>query len=163
MKIGAISDTHLWTPDPVLDYILDELLGDTDLIVHAGDIVSRRVLERLEESNVLAVCGNMDDYEVAGILPQTRVIPVGGIRIGLMHGWGAKEGLAQRIVGRFADRQVDLIVYGHSHVPFSGVVQGVPMFNPGAASSNRYTGSATVGVIDIRDGEILGSFLSVDR
>ena len=91
MKIGVLSDTHLRSPDKTLDHILDKLFADADMILHAGDIVTARVLERLEERGVLAVCGNMDDYEVAGAIPQTRIINAAGLRVGLIHGWGARD------------------------------------------------------------------------
>jgi len=163
MKIGVLSDTHLRSPDPTLEYILDDLFKDTDMILHAGDIVTRTVLERLQESSVIAVCGNMDDYGVADAIPQVRIIPAAGMRIALIHGWGSKEGLEARIVARFAGDVPDVIVYGHSHVPFWGRVKGVAMFNPGAASRNRDTGLGTVGVLEIRDGKIHGSHLPLQR
>lgn len=163
MKIGVMSDTHLRTPDASLGYILEDLLSDADLILHAGDIVTREVLDFLEERGVVAVCGNMDDYDVALAVPQTRIIPTAGKRIGLVHGWGSKEGLARRVLTRFGPEKLDLIVYGHSHVPFWGQVDGTYMFNPGSAAHNRYGGHATVGVIDIAADAVTGKFLSVDR
>jgi len=163
MKIGVLSDTHLRSPNAVLEYILEELLADAEMILHAGDIVGRKVLDRLEMSKVLAVCGNMDDYEVAQAIPQVRVIPAAGKRIALVHGWGSRDGLAQRILGQFQTDRPDLIVYGHSHVPFWGRVVGVHMFNPGSASYSRDKGNGTIGLIEIVDGNILGTILSVDR
>jgi len=161
MKIGVLSDTHLRSPEPFLDEILGNLLGDTELILHAGDIVSRRVLDRLDETGVIAVCGNMDDYEVCDRLPPSRIVPAAGKRIGLIHGWGSKDGLAERILSRFGPEEPDLIVFGHSHVPFWGKVKGTPMFNPGSASQNRYTGTGSVGLIEIVGGEIEAKFLSL--
>ena len=156
MKIGVMSDTHLREPDHVLERILTELFMDTDIILHAGDIVTHRVLDRLEESGVLAVCGNMDDYEISSAIPQARVIPAEGMRIGLIHGWGSRIGLAQRILERFDDPNLDLVVYGHSHEPFWDKVNGINMFNPGSA-----TARGTVGVIEIVDGKMEGHFLPV--
>lgn len=163
MKIGVMSDTHIRTPDASLDLILENLLADMDLILHAGDIVTRAVLDHLEERGVVAVCGNMDDYDVGLAVPQTRIVAAAGKRIGLIHGWGSKEGLARRILTRFGPEQLDIIVYGHSHVPFWGKVDGTYMFNPGSAARNRYGGHATVGVIEIVEETIAGKFLSVDR
>ncbi len=163
MKIGVLSDTHLRSPNPVLEYILEELLADTEMVLHAGDIVGRKVLDRLEMSNVMAVCGNMDDHEVAQAIPQIRVIVAAGKRVVLIHGWGSKDGLEQRILGQFQTDRPDLIVYGHSHVPFWGKVGGVHMFNPGSASYGRDRGNGTVGLIEILDGNIVGTILSVDR
>jgi putative phosphoesterase len=163
MRIGVLSDTHLRAPDDMLEYILEEVLVHTDMLLHAGDIVTHRVLGRLEENGVIAVCGNMDDYEVADALPMLRIVPAAGKRIGLIHGWGSKDGLAERILVRFGNDRPDLIVFGHSHVPFWGLVHGTYMFNPGSASQNRYSGASTVGLIEIVDDEMTGSILTLKR
>ena len=138
MKIGVLSDTHIKAPDKVLNHILDDIFKDVNMILHAGDIVTSGVLDRLEERNVLAVCGNMDDYVIIETLPQIRTISAGTKRIGLIHGWGSKQGLQERILTRFEQDPPDLVVFGHSHVPFFGEVNGVLMFNPGSASHNIY-------------------------
>jgi len=163
MRIGVLSDTHLRNPEPFLDRILDEVFADVEMILHAGDIVTRKVLERLEERGVLAVCGNMDDYEVADTIPQSRIIPVDKWRIGLIHGWGSKEGLPERVISRFGEDEVGVIVFGHSHIPFWENVKGIYMFNPGSASQNRYIGNGTVGVLRIEDEGIDAQFINVSR
>lgn len=162
MKIGVLSDTHLRIPDSNLDYILDDLFSDADMILHAGDIVTRSVLERLDERGVLAVCGNMDDYDVYDMAPQTRIVAAGGLKIGLIHGWGSKEGLVQRIIEKFLTESPDIIVYGHSHMPFWGEVNGARMFNPGSASRNVFPRGRTVGLLEI-DGDSVGArFIELD-
>ncbi len=162
MKIGVLSDTHLRTPNGGLEHILTVTFADTDMILHAGDIVTRKVLERLEESGVLAVAGNMDDYQVVGALPQVRVLKADDKQIGLIHGWGRKEALAQRILDRFGDRRPDVVVYGHSHVPFWGKVDGTYMFNPGSASHNPYSGSGTVGLLEIDGDRLEGRIIPIE-
>ncbi|MGD9819699.1 MAG: metallophosphoesterase [Desulfomonilaceae bacterium] len=162
MKIGVLSDTHLRTPDKSLDYILDVIFADTDMILHAGDIVTRSVLMRLEERGVLAVCGNMDDYDVYDMAPQTRIINCESKKIALIHGWGSKEGLADRIIDRFAADAPDIIIHGHSHVPFWGEVKGVALFNPGSTSRNVFPKGRTVGVLEIFDGSVEASFIELD-
>ena len=161
MRLGVLSDTHMRSPDATLDHLLEELLADTDMILHAGDIVGRAVLDRLEDHGVIAVCGNMDDYEVAGSIPNVREVSAGGKQIVLIHGWGSRHGLEQRILGRVAGDAPDLVVYGHSHVPFWGKIDGVPMFNPG--SSNPRARGASVGIIEIVGGKIEGRFIPIDR
>ena len=163
MKIGVISDTHLTSPDPRLEYILEELFRADDMILHAGDIVTRNVLERLEGKGVLAVCGNMDDSEVAEALPQKRIISVAGMRIGLIHGWGGRQGLRERLLARLGPDNPDIIVYGHSHVAFWGEVNGTMMFNPGAAAHNPCGDGGTVGRIEIVDGNIEAAFLRINQ
>ncbi len=163
MIVGAMSDTHLRTPDHVLEYILDELLAPAELILHAGDIVTQRVLEYLEERGVIAVCGNMDDYEIYDAVPQIRTVPAGGKRIGLIHGWGAREGLEKRILDRFRSDMPDLIVYGHSHRPYWGRVEQVLMFNPGAPNTRVGHPAGTVGLIEIIGDDIQAKFVPVNR
>jgi hypothetical protein len=160
-KVGVISDTHLRAPDGNLDYIIDNVLGRADMILHAGDIVGRATLDHLELKGVIAVCGNMDDYEVASHLPQTRIIPVEKIRIGLTHGWGAKQGLEQRIIERFSDDLPEIIVYGHSHKPFWGEIDGVWLFNPGSAATGHYGAGGAVGLLEIDGTRFDGSIIQI--
>ncbi len=162
MKIGALSDTHLKKPDPFLDRILNQIFKDVDMIVHAGDIVAHSVLEVLEERGVVAVCGNMDDYEVADHLPQVRRIAVGGKTLGLIHGWGSKVGLAHRILQTFVTDKPDIIVFGHSHEPFAGEIDGTYLFNPGSAGQRRYGGISTVGVLNLEGSLVEGSIITLD-
>jgi putative phosphoesterase len=157
MKIGVMSDTHMHSPERLLDFILDDVFADTDMVVHAGDIVGASVLDYLEQRGVVAVCGNMCDYETAKRVPRRRVLEVANRRVGLIHGWGSKDGLERRIIEAFGEPCPDVIVYGHSHIPFWGRVQGVRMFNPGAAGR---TGGGSVGLLEIGDDGMKAEFVS---
>ncbi len=161
MKIGVLSDTHLKVPDIVLNYILDDIFRDVDHILHAGDIVSAAVLDRLEERGALAVCGNMDDFQIAESIPQLRMITLESKRIALIHGWGSKHGLQERILARLENESPDLVVYGHSHVPFWGKINGVMMFNPGSAGHDVFSDESHVGILEILDGEVFAKFIKV--
>lgn len=162
MKIGVLSDTHLRTPDHNLDYILDEIFADTDMILHAGDIVGRSVLERLEERGALAVSGNMDDYDVFDMAPQTRILKAESKKIAIIHGWGSKDGLAQRILERFRSDSPDIIIFGHTHMPFWGRVNDVMMFNPGSVSRNVFPRGRTVGLLEINGDLVEARFIELD-
>ncbi len=101
MKIGVLSDTH----DLLRSEVLDALQG-CDAILHAGDISSRRILDRLREiAPVKAVRGN-NDGEWAGHLPLLLDITLGGLRICMTH---KKKDLPQDLAG------YDLVICGHSH------------------------------------------------
>ncbi len=119
--------------------------------------------DRLLEGGVIAVAGNMDDYDVLDALPQTRIVEAEGRRIGLVHGWGSREGLEKRILTRFQEKAVDMVVYGHSHEPFWSVVDGISMFNPGSASNNRIYGCGTVGVIGLLENKVETSIIDLDK
>ncbi len=131
MKIGVIADTHAQTLEDVPWSIIDAL-EDVDLIVHAGDITERAVLEGLREiGEVKAVYGNMDSGELKRMLPDKRTIDVKGKQIGLIHGSGGPWGMAERVRPLFGD--VDIIIFGHSHLSCNEYIRGTLMFNPGRA------------------------------
>lgn len=163
MKIGVLSDTHMKAPTELLDYILDEIFAETSLILHAGDIVAMSVLQKLEDRKVLAVCGNMDDFQVAGVIPQTRIVEVENKKIGIVHGWGSKDGLRERILSSFEPQSPEIIVYGHSHAPFWGQVGGTMMFNPGSASYSMFSEDCTVGLLEIEDDSIDGRIIRISK
>lgn len=131
MKIGVIADTHAQTLEDVPWSIIDAL-EKVDLIVHAGDITERAVLEGLREiGEVKAVYGNMDSGELKRMLPDKRTIDVKGKQIGLIHGSGGPWGMAERVRPLFGD--VDIIIFGHSHLSCNEYIRGTLMFNPGRA------------------------------
>ena len=131
MKIGVIADTHAQTIEDIPWSIVDAL-EDVDLIIHAGDITGRAVLEGLREiGEVRAVHGNMDSGELKRMLPDKRTIDVKGRQLGLTHGSGGPWGMAERVRPLFGD--VDIIIFGHSHLPFNEYIRGTLMFNPGRA------------------------------
>ena len=114
-------------PVPIL-----KALAGVDLIIHAGDFTELAVLDSLKAlAPVKAVRGNMDSSKLKEILPQKELFVVNGKNIGLIHGSGGPLGIASRIRELFSD--VDLIIYGHSHVPYNQYLQGSLLFNPGRA------------------------------
>jgi putative phosphoesterase len=109
-----------------------DALEKVDLIVHAGDITERAVLEGFREiGKVKAVYGNMDSAELKRMLPDRRTIDIGRKQIGVCHGAGGPWGIAERVRPLFGE--VDVIIFGHSHLSFSEYVRGTLMFNPGRA------------------------------
>jgi putative phosphoesterase len=134
MRIGVISDTHVKTFDELPAPIITALAG-VDLIVHAGDFTERPVLEGLKRLGVMkAVCGNMDSAELKRTLPQKELFIANGKKIGLIHGWGAPWGIADRVREMFSD--VAIIIFGHSHQTCNQYIGGSLLFNPGRASDS---------------------------
>ena len=156
MKIGVMSDTHLQTATATLKRIVEDVFADTDMILHAGDLVGGPVLAYLESAGVTAVRGNMDYPEVVSALPTKRVIRAGEATIGLIHGFGAPRGLAAELRREFD--QIDCLVFGHSHEPLN-MTQGDELwFNPGAVASNRQT----VGLLTVEGRTVTGRIINVD-
>ena len=145
ITIGVLSDTHARSLTEIPAKTLDAL-SRVDLIVHAGDFVTRDVLDGLRRlGEVKAVRGNMDSLQLGQMLPQKELVLVGRKKIGVTHGSGSPFGLAKRVGRMFED--VDAIIYGHSHVAQNKVIDGVLFFNPG--SGRRSFGLLIVGK-DIR-------------
>ena len=160
VRVGVVSDTHLREYDEAFARRLAQALGEVDLVLHAGDLVSLVVLDMLPGEQVYAVAGNMDLPPVQAQLPAKRVVEIAGRRIGLIHGWGAPIGLARRVKAEFEGENVECIVFGHSHRPMNEVVDGVVMFNPGSAAKG-WLGSGSVGVLEVDEGGIRGRILKL--
>ena len=156
IKIGVLSDTHLQRVTGEFKEICDRFLSDVDLILHAGDIVSVEIIEFLSRKTFHGVHGNMDPLDVKRRLPGKKVIELGPYRVGLTHGWGPSAGLEDRVYQTFQD--VDVIVYGHSHLPVNLMREGVLLFNPGTATGFSGSGGNSVGLLELGDtihGEII--------
>ncbi|MFH0813468.1 MAG: metallophosphoesterase family protein [Pseudomonadota bacterium] len=158
MKIGVISDTHLRDYSPELKRTVDTYFHDVDMILHAGDIVDMNVLDVFLPKQVEAVAGNMDPFTVTKHLPEKKVIKVGHYKIGLIHGWGAPIGLEDRIRKKFKD--IDCLVYGHTHYPVNRIIDGVLFFNPGSPTDRRFIKKNTLGILEIND-KITGKIINL--
>jgi hypothetical protein len=145
--VGVIADTHLQGPTRELADLLQGPFRDADVILHAGDITEMSVLDAFAGKEVIAVCGNMDSPSVRERLPSKRVWKAGKFRIGLIHGWGGKQGVEARVREEFAG--VDCLVYGHTHVSASRREDGLYFFNPGSFSGLFPGGARSVGVLEL--------------
>jgi putative phosphoesterase len=147
MQIGVISDTHAHQPTRKLQTLAAGIFKDMSLILHAGDLTQIAILDAFLGKQVIAVCGNMDSYDVTRALPSSRIVSVEGHHIGLTHGWGFYSGIEKRVMALFQD--VQAIVYGHSHQPANHLRNGVLLFNPGSFSGSRVDGRSTVGILTV--------------
>ncbi len=149
VEIGVLSDTHWPTRVPAIQWeAIEAAFAGVSLILHAGDIETPDVLERLTQiAPVEAVSGDDDQFR----LPLRRVVSVGGKHIGLTHGHrpfviekrdrvrkllGFKtdpwNGMFGDLLRWFKDDAIEAIVFGHWHRTYSGVHDGVLLFNPDA-------------------------------
>jgi putative phosphoesterase len=147
IRIGVISDTHLSHPTKELQDLADGPFKEVEMILHAGDMTELRVLDSFSGKKVVAVCGNMDSSMVRKEFPVNRVVGAGGYKIGLTHGWGAPQGIEERIARQFEG--VDCIVYGHTHHPSARKRGGIFFFNPGAFGGGMGSSPRTVGLLTV--------------
>lgn len=148
MRVGVLSDTHVPALVKALPPVIFELFQGVDLILHAGDLVETSVLDELRTiAPVEAVAGNMDDAGVHLKLPAKKIIFLGKYKVGLIHGKYKIELQREMIRKEFND--IDLIVYGHSHVPFWGKVDGVYFLNPGSPTDKRHAPYNSVALLEV--------------
>ena len=159
MQVGVLSDTHIhvWPQDLLAE--VNNLFRNVELVLHAGDIVHVSILEALHKP-VVAVAGNSDGAMVQASQPLSRIIRLAGYRIGLIHGYGPAEGLAERVFDFFAAQNVDAIVFGHSHIPMAEYNNGIFMFNPGSLTSSRSEFNS-LGILQL-NGHIDGKIIRLD-
>lgn len=146
MKIGVISDTHLTSVTEDFKKTLKRQFSDVEMIIHGGDMTSVAVYDFLSNWELKAVRGNMDDYDLGMILPVKRVELIMGKKIGIIHGRGSPHTIEDVVSGEF--KGVDIIIFGHSHVPANVKRGGVIMFNPGSYRGS-YSQKGTVGIMEI--------------
>lgn len=123
--LAIVSDSHGLLRDSVT-----AALQDVDLIIHAGDLGSRGVLERLEAfAPVIAVRGNVDSELID--LPLTEAVSVNDHLIYVLHDLGQLD-LDPATAG------IEMIVHGHSHQPRIDRRDDVLYVNPGSIGPRRF-------------------------
>ncbi len=149
--IGIISDTHgLIRPEAL------KVLMGAEIIIHAGDIVARKVIDRLQEiALVYAVKGNMDapaawsdDYH------EYEIVEYGKWLFCVLHDLDNLD-IDLQAAGFHA------VIHGHTHMPSIYDRNGVMYFNPGSAGYKREGKPVTVGRIYFDDGELRGEIIEL--
>jgi putative phosphoesterase len=168
MKVAILADTHASWVNPTLPSNVVDQLGRVDYILHAGDFVSIDILEKLEKiADTIGVYGGEDEPEITKRLPAKLVVNIAGLRIGLIHGkppadldldlrsvaWDADDPILadyfHYLLRQFAD--VDVILFGHTHVPVIHWFEGRLFVNPGSLSSRSKRRSYALMEIDHYD------------
>lgn len=128
---------------------------------------SSEVLDLLQERRVHAITGNHDwtiltapahplraspsvnphGLAYLGALPTRLFLELGGLRVAMFHGspWDAPEAIAahyiypqeRRQIERAAAVEADVVILGHTHVPFTAEVGETLVVNPGSCGECR--------------------------
>jgi len=154
LRVAVLSDTHaprFWKACPPR---VAAHLATVDLVLHAGDVCVPAVLDELTAfAPVHAVSGNNDGPEVqAWGAPETLVLDLAGVTVAMVHDSGAARGRSARMRQRFPN--ADLVVFGHSHIPWSTQDDGQWLFNPGSPTDKRRQPHGTMGLLELADGRV---------
>ncbi|KRR03917.1 phosphodiesterase [Bradyrhizobium jicamae] len=136
-RIGIISDTHgLLRPEA------ERGLTGVDHIIHAGDIGRAEIVDALRRiAPVTAIRGNVDSDGWVRDYPDTKLVRLAGKSIYVLH--DLKTLKAELGAG------IDVIVFGHSHVPKIHTVGGVLYLNPGSAGPRRFKLPITLATLEV--------------
>jgi uncharacterized protein len=146
VKIGVISDTHNY-----LDPRVAEIFSGVEHILHGGDIGEPLILAELETiAPVTAVSGNTDNNP---LYRQTAIVTLADKRF-LVHHIVTPGQFAQPIYKRISAEEPDVVVFGHTHKPFSEQVGKTLFFNPGYAGRQRFELRRSVALMQIDGTEI---------
>lgn len=145
MKIVVVSDNHGNT------YFMEEIYTihqeDTDEWVHCGDS------ELLEDhplwQHYKTVLGNMD---ITNKFKLSRTEYIEGFRYLLVH--GHKHSVKRsydRLIKEARAEDVNVVFYGHTHIPKVEIEEGVVFINPGSIAQPRNRAQGTYLVMELDD------------
>jgi putative phosphoesterase len=154
VRLAVLADTHApryWKACP--PDVARRIRG-VDLILHAGDVCTAAVLDELSTfAPVRVVLGNNDGADVVawGAQPELE-LEVDGIQVAMVHDSGPAKGRAARLHRRFP--AADLVVFGHSHIPWDETYLGQRQLNPGSPTDRRRQQTGTIGLLNIEHGRV---------
>jgi putative phosphoesterase len=157
MRMLVISDTHVPARARDLPAEVWRAVDAADLVVHAGDWVDVGLLDTLAARSavLLGVYGNNDGPDLRARLPEVAWLTVQGLRLAVVHETGPATGREERCAARFPG--VDVLVFGHSHIPWDSVGPGgLRLLNPGSPTDRRRQPTGTYLTASIEDGVLAG-------
>lgn len=160
MLIGVISDTHIPERATEIPTMVCKLFKDVELILHAGDLVSNTVFQELEKlAPTICVQGNMDRRYGLNF-PKNEIINVNNVKIGLNHGEVYPRGYTQQLKYIGLELGVDVLITGHSHVPFIKEVDKMILLNPGSPTVPRMT-EPSVMLVDVDENGLEAEIIKI--
>lgn len=164
MRIGVVSDTHMPRFGKALPSALVAGLQGVERILHLGDLTTPEVLGYFEAiAPVTAVAGNNDPPELHAALGRKRLLTIGGVRIGMVHGDGKGKTTLARALAAFEDEPLDLLLFGHSHQPYCARHGDRWVLNPGSPTDKRRMPQYSYALLDLAPEAIVPELKYFDR
>ncbi len=143
MKVLIVSDTH--GREQYLIKVI-ERIKPIDLLIHLGDSDSNEeYIQNISPCPVEMVSGNNDFFNG---LPKEKLIMIGKYHVMLTHGhrYGVNSGVCTLKEAALRNK-VDIVMYGHTHVPLIDLKDDAWAINPGSLSLPRQHGRIPTFVI----------------
>lgn len=164
MRYLVISDTHGHIRDAAL--LLEQWQPHIDGVWHLGDhardlLALKHQYDSLYHLAFSGVCGNCD---FGSSVPNERIFDLEGRRIFMCHGHlhHVKSGLSY-LQQKARDAHADVVLFGHTHVPFQLEKDGVLYLNPGSLTAPRGGSSPSFALLEIADGRAAASLLDYSK
>lgn len=150
-KILVVSDTH--GKDANLRKLV--MQNEYDLLIHLGDHDSDVYSIPLQS---VCVRGNNDLFSDE---PYERLLSIFGKRILMVHGhrYSVYQSL-DRVIYRGIETGADIILFGHTHVPYKSIDSNMLVLNPGSLDRPRSTTYGTYAVLEIEANGVVNAALS---
>ncbi|MFG1952846.1 metallophosphoesterase family protein [Micromonospora sp. NPDC048830] len=144
MRLVVTADTHVPKRARDLPEQLWAAIDAADVVLHAGDWVDVALLDALQRRarRLVGVYGNNDGPELRARLPEVARVDLAGLRVAVVHETGPSARREERCAAAYGD--CDLLVFGHSHIPWDSVAPGgLRLLNPGSPTDRRRQPYAT--------------------
>lgn len=150
MRIAITGDTH---KDLVSLRQVVKLAPPVAQWLHTGDYAEDALmLEKLTSLPVTKVVGNCD--YTSGVANVDEIFVVEGYKIWLTHGHRYMGHTHIEELAWWAEQlDVDIVVYGHTHVPMCKYYGNKLLVNPGSPSRPRGSSKPCFAVLELHQGE----------
>ena len=155
MRLVMMSDTHLPKRARDLPAQLWSAVDAADVVIHAGDWVSVALLDELEAraARLIGCWGNNDGPELRSRLPEVARVTLDGVSLAVVHETGPAKGREERCEKAYPG--VDVLVFGHSHIPWDTTsAGGLRLLNPGSPTDRRRQPYCTYQTATITSGRL---------
>lgn len=136
MKILIVSDSHGRTN--YLDKAIEKV-GAIDLMIHLGDFESSEdYIEAVAPCRLEMVSGN-NDYFTS--IPREKIIQIGKYKALLTHGHRYHVNFELDTIKEYGRQEgVDMVIFGHTHIPVIDRSGAITVINPGSITQPRQEG-----------------------
>ena len=135
-KVLVISDTHSYIDDRIIKYA-----SEADYVIHAGDVGSFDVIQKLKSvSKLLFVYGNIDGNEIRLESNKFEFFKLNDLKILLTHISGKTPKYNKETLIKIKEHNPDLLIAGHSHILKIQYdkINKLIFLNPGAAGRHGF-------------------------
>lgn len=160
MRIGILSDTH-GNLEKARQAI--KQMGPIDALIHAGDHYLDAESIRIELGiPVHAVIGN-NDYKLQG--PAELEVTFLNQKFYILHGhqYASTQTRMQKLYYAGIEKNAQVVIFGHTHVPFSEMHNEILIFNPGSIYRPRSNFGPSYGIITIENEKIIPKIYQLQK